>query len=365
LWATTIETIMKPPVGFEQGAHIFSSTHPMSLPTSGASPAPIDLYAQMVRVRALNDEAINLHRQGALYGFAPLDGQEAAQVGSAAALDPRTDFAFPTYREFGAAVVLGVDPVALLAHHRGYADGGAFDSAAAHVAPLNAVVGGTALHAVGWAMGAKLDDDRACALAYFGDGASSQGEIHEAMNFAAVFHLPVVCFCQNNGWAISVPAREQIGGGSVAARAAGYGLPGVQVDGNDVLAVHATVSEAVARARAGDGATVIEAMTYRLGPHATSDDPSRYRSAHEEDLHREREPLTRTRRQLLRDGLIDDDAMRAIDRMVAEEIDQVRERLAQLRPPAVREQFELVYARVPDVVADQIDSWCRTGELDG
>lgn len=316
-----------------------------------------DLYRAMAVTRALNDDAIALQRQGAVYGFAPCTGQEAAQVGSAAAIDPRTDYAFPTYREFAAMIALGVDPVALLAHHRGLADGGLYDSAAAHVAPLAAVVGGTALHAVGWAMGAKLDGEAACAIAYFGDGASSQGEVHEAMNFAGVLQLPVIFFCQANGWAISVPTSAQVAGGSVAARAAGYGMPGVQVDGNDVLAVREATQEAASRARAGGGPTVIEALTYRLGPHATSDDPSRYREATEEDAWRAREPLVRARALLLERGEADEAFFAEVDAAAQVETLRVREGLATLEPCSLREQAELAYAKPPASWRADLDAW--------
>jgi 2-oxoisovalerate dehydrogenase E1 component alpha subunit len=319
--------------------------------------ALVDLYYEMARVRALGDEAVNLQRQGVLPAFAPCTGQEAAQVGSAAALDPGVDFAFPTYREFGAMIALGVPPLAVLAHHRGYADGGLFDPALAHVAPLNSSVGGTALHAVGWAMGTALDGVAACALAYFGDGASSQGDVHEAMNFASVFKAPVIFFCQNNRWAISVPTDAQVGGGSVAARAAGYGLPGVGVDGNDVEAVRDVTAAAVARARSGEGATVIEAHTYRLGPHATSDDPRRYRTQEEEDSWRSRDPLLRARSELLAAGRVDLQALADIDRVVASEVAAVRAQLAELEAPSFASQMELAYREIPPQVRRRGNAW--------
>jgi 2-oxoisovalerate dehydrogenase E1 component alpha subunit len=318
-----------------------------------------DLYAKMVTVRALNDDAIALQRQGVIYGFAPCTGQEAAQVGSAAALDTSRDFAFPTYREFGAMISLGVDASAVLAHHRGFADGGAFDSMAAHVAPINGVVGGTMLHATGWAMGAKLDADDGVALAYFGEGASSQGEAHEAMNFAGVFGLPVVFFCQNNGWAISLPASRQVAGGSVAARASGYGLPGVQIDGNDVVAVHDAVLAAVDRARAGEGATVIEALTYRVGPHATSDDPSRYRESSQEDIWRadDRDPIARARADLLAAGDADEDRLAEVDAEAEAACARVRQQLSAMEMSTLREQIDFTYAHPPAAFRDQMERW--------
>jgi pyruvate dehydrogenase E1 component alpha subunit len=322
----------------------------------------MELFGVMVRVRALNDDAIALARQGALYGFAPCTGQEAAQVGSAAALDAGRDFAFPTYREFGAIVALGVDPVDLLTHHRGYGDGGTWDAAQARVAPMNAVVGGTALHAVGWALGAKLDRTGGCAIAYFGDGASSQGEVHEAMNFAAVMRAPVVFFCQNNGYAISVPTAAQVAGGSVAARAAGYGMPGVEVDGNDPLAVLDVTRAALDRARAGDGPTVVEAMTYRLGPHATSDDPSRYRDSAEEAAWRERDPIVRARAALLAQGA-DERALARAEADAQAELLDVRTRFAAVRPDDLRRQLDLVYECPPPVWRRATHAWLQPVEV--
>jgi pyruvate dehydrogenase E1 component alpha subunit len=315
------------------------------------------LYAQMRRVRAMTEEAISLQRQGALTGLPPGLGQEAAQVGSAAALDARRDFAFPTYRELGAMITMGVPPLAIFAHFRGVSHGGAFDVAEHHVAPLNSVVGGTALHGVGWAMGAKLDGDDACAIVYFGDGASSQGEVHEAMNFAGVFELPVIFFCQNNGWAISVPVAAQVGGGSVAARADGYGLAGERIDGDDVLAVRDATARAVERARSGGGATVIEAITYRRGPHSTSDDPSRYRSREDEQAWADRDPLLLAERRLRALRPDADARIAATEAAVAEELDQLRSDVSQLTTPSLRDQVALAYVRTPPAIAAANERW--------
>jgi pyruvate dehydrogenase E1 component alpha subunit len=203
-------------------------------------------------------------------------------------------------------------------------------------------------------MGAKLDGTGGCAIAYFGDGASSQGEVHEAMNFAGVFGLPVVFFCQNNGWAISVPSSAQIAGGSVAARAAGYGIEGVTVDGNDVLAVHDATAAAVARAREGEGATVIEALTYRVGPHATSDDPSRYRT----ELQEWRDPLALVAAQL------EEAFLAEVDADVAAEVEAFRERVLALEPPTFEEQLGLVFEQPPDSALAQARRWVEENRLD-
>ncbi len=202
-----------------------------------------ELLRLMIRCRRLDRECWALQRQGELTVYPPFEGQEAAQVGSAFALG-RDDFVFPSFRELAAAIVRGVDVVEYLQYHRGTWHGGPYDPIASRFAPICVPVATQIVHAVGWAMGAKLDGHAACSLAYFGDGSASEGDFHEGANIAAVFRAPVILFCQNNGWAISVPSSEQYAA-PIAARAAGYGFPGVRVDGNDVLAVYAVTREAV------------------------------------------------------------------------------------------------------------------------
>ncbi|WP_236796604.1 thiamine pyrophosphate-dependent enzyme [Amycolatopsis sp. GM8] len=316
-----------------------------------------ELHRLMLVARRIDEEAIALQRQGALPGYAPTKGQEAAQVGSAAALEKTRDFAFPNYRDLGVAVAMGVDLVGYLATHLGTWHGGLYDPAASRLAPFNAVVGGTVTHAVGWAMGAKLDDTGGVAITYFGDGASSQGDVHEAMNFAAVYRLPVVFFCQNNGWAISVPTERQVAGGSVAARAAGYGMEGVQVDGNDVLAVVEATREAVERGRAGGGPTVIEAMTYRMGPHSTSDDPGRYRTLEEEQAWAEKDPVARAAAQLPPEVVAD------AERHAAEVVREVREGVLALGDRPGEELFSFVYREPTKALLDQQRTWQESADV--
>jgi 2-oxoisovalerate dehydrogenase E1 component alpha subunit len=256
-----------------------------------------DLYRHMVRARRLDRECMALQRQGELTVYPPFEGQEAAQVGSAFALGA-DDFAFPSFRELAAALVRGVDAVEYLEYHRGTWHGGPYDPYATGFAPICVPVATQIVHAVGWALGAKLERKPASALAYFGDGSTSEGDFHEAANMAAVFAAPVVLFCQNNGWAISVPPEEQYAA-PIVARAAGYGMPGVRVDGNDVLAVYAETKKAVDRARSGGGPTLIEAITYRIGPHSTADDATRYRPADDVEAWRRRDPIARYRTWLL------------------------------------------------------------------
>lgn len=312
---------------------------------------PRELFRLMVVARRLDEECVALQRQGVLPAYAPAEGQEAAQVGSAAALDLTRDFAFPTYRELGVAVAMGVDPVAYLATHLNIWHGGLYDPSATHLAPFNAVVGGPVTHAVGWAMGARLDGTGGAAITYFGDGASSQGDVHEAMNFAGVYRLPVVFFCQSNGWAISVPTGEQVAGGSVAARAAGYGIDGVRVDGNDVTAVFEATRTALDQARTGGGPTVIEAMTYRMGPHSTSDDPRRYRNASDERVWAKRDPIERARSSLPNENAS------AAEEHAAAVVRETAERLRALPSPPPDELFTFVYREPTAALLDQQHAW--------
>ncbi len=303
------------------------------------------LLRWMLLARRLDRECMALQRQGELTVYPPFEGQEAAQVGSAAALGPR-DMVFPSFRELAAAIVRGVDAVTYLQYHRGTWHGGPYDPIATGFAPICVPVATQIVHAVGWALGAKLDGRDACALAYFGDGAASEGDFHEAANLAAVFRVPAVLLCQNNGWAISVPSREQFAA-PIAARAAGYGMPGVRVDGNDVLAVYRATREAVERARAGEGPSLIEALTYRVGPHTTADDPSRYRDEAEVERWRALDPIERYRRYLERSGLADPGFAAACEAETEEWVGRVRAELVALGAPPASEVFDHVFADPP------------------
>nr|WP_285759556.1 thiamine pyrophosphate-dependent enzyme [Nocardiopsis ansamitocini] len=311
----------------------------------------------MLAARMLDGEAIALQRQGVFPAYVSLHGQEAAQVGSAAALDPEHDFAFPTYRELAVAVTMGVDLVGYLASHRALWHGGLYDPIASRFSCLNAVVGGPVPHAVGWALGERLRGGPGCAIAYFGDGASSEGDVHEAMNFAGVFGSPVVFFCQNNQWALSVPNSAQVAGGSIAARGAGYGMPGVTVDGQDVVAVFEATRAALERARAGGGPTVIEALTYRVNPHSTSDDAGRYRDPAEELRWRERDPLLLMRRALERDKHANADFFTDVEDRVRAECVRVRDEVSVLPPPDGSDMFAHVYREPTEELRRQHRVW--------
>jgi 2-oxoisovalerate dehydrogenase E1 component alpha subunit len=250
------------------------------------------LYEMMVVTRDVDAEFVNLQRQGELALFASCCGQEAAQVGAAACLR-KTDWLFPQYRELGVFLVRGIPPGDVGAAWRGTWHGG-LDFTKKCCAPISVPIGTQTLHAVGAAMAAQRLGEDSMTVAFLGDGATSAGDVHEALNFAAVFKAP---------WAISVPLSGQTAAPSIAHKAIGYGMPGVRVDGNDVLACYAVMNEAAARARAGGGPTLIEAITYRLGPHTTSDDPTRYRSQEELDRWTMLDPIPRYRTYLEGRGL--------------------------------------------------------------
>jgi 2-oxoisovalerate dehydrogenase E1 component subunit alpha len=319
---------------------------PVADPDVGLEAASLrQLLRLMVRARRLDRECLALQRQGELTVYPPFEGQEAAQVGSAVALGP-SDFVFPSFRELAAAIARDVDVVEYLQYHRGTWHGGAYDALASCFAPICVPVATQIVHAVGWALGAKLDHADVCALAYFGDGSASEGDFHEAANIAAVFGAPVVLFCQNNGWAISVPADEQYAA-PIAARAAGYGIPGVRVDGNDVLAVHRVTREAAERARAGGGPTLIEALTYRIGSHSTADDATRYRGDADVEAWRTRDPIERYRRWLISAGHADEAFVADCEREAEAWTLEIRRAVTALGTPPTGELFAFAYAEPP------------------
>jgi pyruvate dehydrogenase E1 component alpha subunit len=310
-----------------------------------------ELLRHMVFARQLDRACMALQRQGELTVYPPFEGQEAAQVGSAAALGP-DDMVFPSFRELAAALVREVDPVQYLAYHRGSWHGGPYDPRATRFAPICVPTATQICHAVGYALGQRLDDLAACTLAYFGDGAASEGDFHEGANLAAVFGAPAILFCQNNGWAISVPTTAQTAG-EVWRRAQGYGFPGVRVDGNDVLAVYRVTREAAERARAGGGPTLIEALTYRLGPHTTADDSSRYRDEADVERWRAFDPIDRYRAWLLSAGHADDAFIEGCEAEALERVSAIRTDLIATEPPPDAWVFDWVYAEPPEAFLRQ------------
>jgi 2-oxoisovalerate dehydrogenase E1 component alpha subunit len=303
----------------------------------------LGMYRDMTLVRRIDNEAVALQRQGELALWAPLLGQEAAQIGSARALSAR-DMAFPSYREHGVAWCRGLDMMRVFELFRGVTNG-AWDPEEHKFHLYTVVIGDQTLHATGYAMGIQRDgsEDEA-AIVYFGDGATSQGIVSEAFSWASVFHAPVVFFCQNNQFAISAPPERQ-SRAPIYQRAAGFGFPGVQVDGNDVLACYAVTRQALRNAHEGQGPTLIEAYTYRMGAHTTTDDPTRYRTASEVETWRLRDPIERVRAYLARSGEADS----AFFEQVQAEADELA---AKLRAAVLALPDPLPLALFDNVLAD-------------
>ena len=299
------------------------------------------LYRAMVMGRRLDERMVRLQRQGRIGTFAPTKGQEASQIGTAFTLR-RIDWMVPSFRETAAMIWRGWPIEKLLLFFSGHLEGGRPEPDQRDL-PITIPVATQLPHAVGLAYAAQYRGDDVVVMAYFGDGATSEGDFHEAMNFAGVWHVPVVFVCQNNQWAISVPLKKQTHSRTIAQKALAYGLPGIQVDGNDVLAVYAAAREAVDRARAGDGPTLIECVTYRLGVHTTADDPTKYRSDEEVAMWEQKDPLTRFRAYLEKRNLLD----AGVESEVDEEIAAAVQRFESAPPPDPLTMFDHVYAELP------------------
>lgn len=308
-------------------------------------------YRDMVLVRAFDNQATMLQRQGQLALWPPSRGQEAAQVGSVRASRPQ-DTLFPSYREHVVATVRGVDPIDVVRTMRGVSHGGwdATDPANGNVRNYTLVLGSQTLHATGYAMAKTFDgvtgtgnpETDEAVMVYYGDGASSQGDVHEAMVFAASYRTPQVFFLQNNQWAISVPVSRQ-SPVPLARRALGYGMEALRIDGNDVLASYAVTRRALDQARAGGGPRAIEAVTYRLGAHTTSDDPTKYRTRDEEESWGVRDPITRMRAYLAGRGA-SEAFFDGVDEEGAAYADDVRVRTLELEEPEPESMFRHVYS---------------------
>lgn len=309
-------------------------------------------YRAMQRVRVFDERAVSLQRQGRLGVYAPYTGQEAAQVGPALALG-EGDWLVPSYRETGAALIRGLPTCQALLYWRSDPAGWRYPDGL-RIVPFYIPIATQLPHAVGIASAGRYLGEDWVALTFVGDGGSSEGDFHEALNFAAVWGTPTVFVVQNNGWAISVPTESQMKNTCIADRAAGYGIPGVTVDGNDLVAMWVVAREAVERARAGGGPTLIEAMTYRLAPHTTSDDPSRYRADEEVERWRQRDPIERLRRVLDDLGLWDAEQDAEFLRVLRVEFDEAV-RCADKAPEL--EPQELVEHVFETMGPDQLEAW--------
>lgn len=302
------------------------------------------LYYLLVLTRTFDARALALQREGRLGTYPSVLGQEAAQVGSAFALE-RSDWVFPSFREMGLHLTLGY-PVHQLFQYWGGDERGMRTPDGMNLFPICVSVGTHLPHAAGVALAAGIRGDRIAVAAYFGDGATSKGDFHEALNLAGTLRLPLVFICQNNQWAISVPLARQTAAATLAQKAVAYGFAGIQVDGNDVLAVYRATREALEKARAGSGPTLIECHTYRMADHTTADDASRYRPPAEIEAWRERDPLRRFERFLARQGLWNEDYAAEMKGKAAGEIDEAVRRFEALPPPEPEEMFVAVAAEL-------------------
>ncbi len=324
--------------------------------------AIMGFYRDLVMTRRIDTEATALQRQGELGIWASLLGQEAAQIGSGRAMRAQ-DYAFPTYREHGVAWCRGIDPLHLLGLFRGVDQGG-WDPLADRFALYTIVIGAQTLHATGYAMGLQRDgvigtgdpDRDTAVIGYFGDGATSQGDVNEAFIWASVFNAPVVFFCQNNQWAISEPIERQ-SKIPLYQRALGFGFPGLRVDGNDVLAVYAVTQAALQRARDGSGPTFVEAYTYRMGAHTTSDDPTRYRVSHELEHWKLKDPIERVKAYLSRNGIADDEYYAGIEAEADQLAARLRTGCLEMPDPSPLDIFNQVYEETTPELEAQRDSF--------
>ena len=327
-----------------EGERVEHADYPLDLDAESIR----SMYRDLVLVRRIDTEAIALQRQGELGIWASLLGQEAAQIGSGRALGPN-DMAFPTYREHGVAWCRGIDPVQLLGLYRGVSHGG-WNPEEHKFHLYTIVIGAQTLHATGYAMGIQRDGADEAAIAYFGDGATSQGDVNEAFIWASVFNAPVVFFCQNNQWAISEPLERQ-SRIPLYQRANGFGFPGLRVDGNDVLACYAVTKKAMQAAREGQGPTLIEAYTYRMGAHTTTDDPTRYRVASDLEAWKLKDPIERVRAYLARSGQAEPEFFAEVDAEADTVGASIREACRTMPDPPPLDIFDNVYTQPNPILA--------------
>jgi pyruvate dehydrogenase E1 component alpha subunit len=312
----------------------------------------LELYRWMVLLRTYDERSLVFHRQGRIGTYAIFWNHEAMQAGSVYALE-RDDWIFPSYRESAIGLLRGMRVATILSWWRGH-PAGWWNPLEYNVASICVPIGTHVPHAAGLAWGKKLRREAACAIAYFGDGATSEGSFHEGANFAAVMRAPLVLFCNNNQWAISTPLSAQTAAETLADKAAGYGMPGVRVDGGDVLAVYEVTRDAVGRARAGEGPTFIEAVSYRTAPHATADDPRAYIDLERVEEEKQRECLGRYEAYLRRVGVLNDELAESTR---AEAADALRAGIsaAEAEPPAdIGLVFEHAYTSPPPSLASEL-----------
>ena len=317
------------------------------------------LYRSMCLARKFDERLLSLQRQGRIGTFPPISGQEAAHLGAAATLLP-SDWFVPAFRETAAEIWRGRCLESIILYNNGFSEGVDLPEGSNDL-PISVPVGSQILHAVGLAWAARYRQTENVAMAFFGDGATSEGDFHEGLNFASVFQVPAIFVCQNNHWAISIPRSKQTRSKTLAQKALAYGMPGVQVDGNDILAVYVAAQEAVDRARSGGGPTLIECVTYRMAVHTTADDPKRYRTEEEVEKWKKRDPITRFHKYLVAKGALSEDKAAGLDAEITEVIqsavDRAEEQMKLLGNPI--DMFEHAYAEMPPYLKEQKESFAR------
>jgi pyruvate dehydrogenase E1 component alpha subunit len=319
----------------------------------------LKLHRAMLLGRRFDERMLNLQRQGRIGTFAPITGQEAAQIGAAAVLRP-TDWLVPCFRETAAELWRGCTMDSILVTNGGHEDG-------AHIPedqftlPVAVPVASQIPHAVGIAWGIKYRKQDHVVMTFFGDGATSEGDFHESMNFASVYQVPLVFVCHNNHWAISVPLSKQTRSRTLAQKALAYDMPGIQVDGNDVLAVYVAVNEAVDRAREKSEPSLVECVTYRMQMHTTADDPKRYRTEEEVEHWRKRDPITRFQKYLTAKGPLSEEKIKALEDEIKDEIqaavELAEQKMESLTDPLV--MFDHVFAELPSNLKEQREELAR------
>lgn len=310
------------------------------------------VYEEMVFIRMADDKFLKLQRQGRMGTYAGMKGQEAAQIGSVHALE-KQDWIVPAFRDLAAMHFHGVPLEDMYRYWGGFEMGSKMPDGV-NVLPISIPVGTHMLHAMGLAWAAKLKKQNSVALTYFSDGATSEGDFHEAMNFAAVFKVPCIFFCQNNQWAISVPRKKQTASKTLAQKAVAYGMPGMQVDGNDALAAYAVTKEAVTRARNGEGPFFIEAVTYRQADHTTADDSTKYRSREETEFWLDRDPIKRVKLFLVSKKIWTEKWQSEIEVSSQEKISKAVEVYENMPIPPPEYIFKYVYAEMTPQLQEQL-----------
>ena len=313
---------------------------------------------QMIKIRIFDRKAVSLQRQGRIGTYAPFEGQEASQVGSALALDP-SDWMLPTYRDHGAAYVFGHSLLNILLFWNGRNEG-CVPPEDKRIFPPSIPIATQIPHAAGIALAEKMKDSKNAVIAYFGDGATSEGDFHEGLNFASVFQTPVVFFNQNNQYAISVPIEKQMNSKTIAQKALAYDIRGVRIDGNDVLIVYFETLKALEKARNGGGPTLIEAVTWRYGAHTTADDPTKYRDQEESHQRRkETDPILRLEKWLKNAGAYNKNWILEIEKEATNEIEEATAKMEAFNPPNPANIFDYVFAKPTWQIQQQRDEYLR------